>query len=104
MSLTTLTVVDKSNAAQGPLFFDRVTLVGDAAYVATGTTGLQAIYAAAVKSNRTIVAVVPGDCGDAVPSYDPVTDKLFVRVMSTGVQAANGDLSASTYKLTIISR
>ena len=51
--------------------------------------------------SREIVAIIPGDCGDAVPSYDVATDKLFVRVMSTAAEVGNGvSLAASTFKLT----
>jgi hypothetical protein len=105
MTLGAFTLIDEANEAQGPVFFDRCTLVGDNAYATGGTTGLQALYQAAVKSHRTIMAIIPQFCGDAVPSYDPVTDKLLVQVMSTAAQAGNGvDLSASTYKFTIISK
>lgn len=105
MTLGALTLIDEGNEAQGPLFLDRVTLVGDNSYLTNGTTGLQALYQAAVKSHRTIIAIIPQFCGDAVPSYDPVTDKLFIQVMSTAAQAGNGvDLSGSTYKFTILSK
>ncbi len=105
MSLGALTIVDKANSALGPIFHDRVTLVGDGAYPTAGSLGLLALYQAAVKSKRTIIAIIPGDCGDAVPSYDPVTDKLFVRVMSTAAEVANTtNLSGSTYKFTIVSK
>lgn len=105
MTLGALTVIDHNSAAQGPIFFDHVSLVGDGAYLTGGTTGLQALYQAAVKSHRTIMAIVPGFCGDAVPSYDPATDKLQVQVMSSAAEAANnGNLSGSTYKFVIISK
>lgn len=105
MTLGALTLIDHNSAAQGPLFLDHVSLVGDGAYATGGTTGLQALYQAAVKSKRTIVAIIPGFCGDAVPSYDPATDKLQVQVMSTAAEAANAaNLAGSTYKFCIVSK
>lgn len=104
MSLGALVVVDKS-ASQGPVFYDRITVVGDSAYPTNGSVGLQALFQTAVKSHRQIVAVIPAYCGDAVPSYDPVTDKLKVQVMSTAAEVANNnDQSGLTYKLLVISK
>lgn len=104
MTLGALTVIDKS-ASQGPVFYDRITLVGDNSYPTNGSVGLQALFQAAILSHRTIIAVVPAFCGDAVPSYDPVTDKLKVQVMSTAAEVGNGvDESGLTYKLLVISK
>lgn len=104
MTLGALTVIDKS-ATQGPVFLDRVTLVGDNAYPTNGSVGFQAAFQAAIGSHRTVVGVVPAFCGDAVPSYDPVTDKLKVQVMSTAAEVANNnDQSGLTYKMLVISK
>lgn len=103
MSLGTMTHVDKS-AAVGPEFTDNVTQVGDSAYVAGGTTGLQAKLRALRGDQRTITQVVDQSVGSHYVVYDPSNDKLKVYVRTTGVELANGDDSGSTYRLAITSK
>lgn len=104
MALGAITVVENA-AAQGPVFWDRVTVVGDDAYPAGGSAGFEAAYRAAAKADREIVAIVNDDLnGDNLLEYDHANDKLFVRVRSTGVESAVADQSGTTYRLTVVSK
>jgi hypothetical protein len=104
MSLGTLTIVE-SVIAPGPVFIDRVTLVGDGAYGAGGSTGLLAKLRAARKAdNLDIISVKDeGILADAC-EYDHTNEKLLVRVKATGVESAVADQSAITYRLVITSK
>lgn len=104
MALGTLTHLAQAHAV-GPVFVDRISVLGVNPYVAGGLTGLAAKLNAAVKQNRTIVSAEGVDeLGLYYASYDHANDKLFVRVASTGVEAGAIDLSAVAFKLTIISK
>ena len=106
MALGTLTVVEKVEAV-GPLKLYRCTLVGDSSYPTGGSTGLLAKLKAATKENGLdILAVLPqGSNGDRHLEYDHANEKLFVRVMSTGLERANAtDESGATYGLTIMAK
>lgn len=104
MALGTITVVEQM-AAQGPLFMDRVTIVGDDAYASGGSAGVEAAFQAAVGSEREIVGIINDDSnGDALLQYDHANDKLLVRLISTGAESAVSDQSGTTYKLTVISK
>lgn len=101
MALGAFTIVEQV-AAQGPVKFVRATIVGDSAYTAGGTTGLLAKLQAAMGETVNIISVQPEDNnGDSHVEYVHATDKLFVRVMSTGIEHGNGDLSGTTYTLLI---
>lgn len=106
MALGTITLVERA-AAQGPLFVDRISIVGDDAYPAGGTPDFESLFQAAdsVLSGREIVAVLADDLnGDNALEYDHANDKLFVRVRSTGAESAVSDQSGNTYRLTVLSK
>lgn len=91
--------------ASAPTFHDVVTVVGDGAYPAGGTTGFAALFKAAIGSDRTILAVIDQSQPDTLSelSYDHTADKLFARVRTTGVESAVANQSAVTYRLLVIS-
>lgn len=104
MALGTLTLVD-SGAAVGPIFTDRLTVLGVNPYTAGGMTGLLAKLREATKQTRTILSVQgESECGLYYATYDHVNDKLFVRVAATGLEAGAIDLSAVTFVLTVVSK
>lgn len=101
MALGTPTVVSL-NAGQGPVFYDSLQFVGDGAYPAGGTAAFTAFVNTAVGATRTVIAVLNGQSGDRIISFVPASDKLFVRVGSTGVEQSGSD-AATTYNLIVIS-
>ncbi len=111
MALGAITVVEQV-AAQGPVFVDRVSIVGDGAYPAGGSPGFEALFQAAVAgtgeaktSGRVIVALLQDhDTELSALEYDHTADKLFARVKTTGVESAVADQSAITYIATVLSK
>ncbi len=104
MTLGTITLLEAA-AAQGPLFHDRVSIVGDDNYPAGGSPGFEALAQAAIGSGRTLVAVLPDhDTEINLLEYDHANDKLFVRVHATGVESAVSDQSGLTYNALCISK
>jgi hypothetical protein len=104
MALGALVVVE-SVASDGPLFVDRVTLVGDGAYPTNGSAGLAAKLKAAKKDGREIVSVVDEGIATNKYEYDKANDKIKAFVRATGVEVANAvDLSGQTLKLCITSK
>ncbi len=100
MAFGTMTSVARK-ACDGPLFLDNVTLVGDGAYLAGGTTGLQAKLRTLRGDQRTIVAVKDNSFGVNYVVYNPANDTLKVFVRATGVELANGSDAGSTYSLSV---
>lgn len=102
----TITRADKTGqAASAPVFVDRISFAGDAAYPTGGTAGFKALLNAVTKDSRTPLAVIGQDCGNNVVSYDETADKLKVRVGSTGAEVANAfDLSGQTFVVIVISQ
>lgn len=98
------TVKVESVAAQGPLFVDRITQVGDGAYPAGGTAAFLAKFRLAVNDPARNIMMVKdeGILADAV-EYDHANDKLFVRVKATGVESAVANQSGVTYSMVVIS-
>lgn len=105
MALGTLTRTDHVEAG-GPVFHDRVSIVGDTSYPTGGSTGLLAKLRAVTKDHRAIVSAKgEAENGANYAEYIPATDKLFVRVAATGVEVANGtDLSGVTFVLAVTSK
>jgi len=104
MALGTITVVEAA-AAQGPLFMDRITVVGDDGYAAGGTAGFEASVQAALGAQREIVGLINDDSnGDFLLQYDHANDKLLVRKISDGAEDTTVDQSGRTYKITVISK
>jgi hypothetical protein len=102
MALGTLTRVSHK-AADGPVFYDRFTIVGDAAHVTNGTTGLQAKLRAACGDSRTIVKCTGfGNSAGYSCVYDPATDKLRVDFedQTSGVVADKGSADLHTITFT----
>lgn len=110
MALGTTTRVE-SVAGVGPVFYDRVTVVGDGAYPTGGSAGLLAAFRVACGAGRNIFSVIPQDCGGYSVAYDHVNDKLIVRhgdndgvADGPSVEVPNAtNLAAVTLNLCIIS-
>lgn len=105
MALGALTVVE-SVTGVGPVRVDRVTILGDGAYGAGGSTGLLAKLRTALKLPSLNIVSVKGQSAPATVSeleYDHTNEKLFARVRTTGVESAVADQSAITYGLVVIS-
>ncbi len=82
-----------------------ITFLGDSAYAAGGTADFQAFVQAAVgRGNLEVMAVIAQDCGLHSPVYDKANDKLKVLLGSTGVEVGNGDNSAITYNVLVLSK
>lgn len=98
-------------AASAPLFADRISFAGDAAYAAGGSA-FDAAFRALTKSGRKPLCVIAGDCGGYIPAYDPATGKLKVYRGDNDGGAdgplvevpATTDLSAVTFNLTVLSQ
>lgn len=104
MALGDITIVEAA-ASQGPIFYDRVTIVGDGTYPTGGTAGFEASFQAAVGSARQIIAVMPEeDSGANKVSYDHANDKLLVRAKANNAEASAGNLSAQTFRALIVSQ
>lgn len=105
MALGTMTRVSNV-AANGPVYCDEVTLVGDGSYPTGGSTGLKAKLQALTGDLREPFAVIvqhPG--GSFSLNYDHANEKLQVRAGGTLAEVANlSDQSAVTYKLCILSK
>ena len=107
MSLGTTLIVE-GGAGVGPVWFDRITTVGDAAYATGGTTGLLAKYRSLKGSpGANIIGIIPQDAGGYHVTYDHVTDKLkvYTGAASGAVDAEaanNANLSAVTINLIVI--
>jgi hypothetical protein len=105
MALGALVSVN-AGAAQGPIFLDTVTLVGDGAYSSGGSAGLQAKLQTLRGDGRVIIGIIPSDGAGYVISYNNANDKLFVYLQDAGgaLAEASGDLSAVTFKMVIVSK
>jgi hypothetical protein len=101
-------VSNNAAAAQGPIFWDTVTLVGDSAYPTGGSAGLQTKLQTLRGDSRVIVAVHVLDGFGNVLNYDAINDKLKVYIQDSGGalgEVANAtDLSGTTFKLVIQSK
>ncbi len=111
MALGAITIIEQASA-QGPVFYDRVSIVGDGAYPAGGSPGFEALFQAAVAgageaplSGRTIVALQQDfDAELNSLEYDHTNDKLFARVKTTAVESGVSDQSGITYIATVVSK
>jgi len=107
MALGTMTGVNAA-AAQGPIFFDTVTQVGDGSYPTGGSTGLQAKLQTLRGDGRVIIFVYVGDGSGNVVQYTNSNDKLIFYIQDAGGQLAEPanatDLSGTTLKLVIVSK
>jgi len=93
-----------------PVFFDPVSFAGDGAYGAGGTADFEGSFQAEIGCARTIVAIIPGDCGGYVPVYDRANDKLLVYEGAyTGadgplIETVTANLSGTTFNLVVVSQ
>lgn len=105
-ALGTITRSDKMGAVpSAPLFVDRISFLGPSTYATGGSPAFKAAFQAITKDGRVPIAVIGQDCGDNHPEYDEATDKLKLRVMSTGVEVADTtNLSGVTFNVIVISQ
>ena len=90
-------------SASAPLDVVDVSFPGDAAYVAGGTAGFQAYIRNEVlaKRNVSVIAVLAAGLNDGYDAiYDVANDKLVLK--AGGVEVANGDYSATVFRLTVL--
>lgn len=107
MALGAMTAVESYQVGQGPVFMDRVTLVGDGAYPAGGSTGLKAKLRALTKDNRAPFAVIVEDGKGFVVQYDVLNDKTLIYEQDAGgalAETATANQSGVTYKLCVLSK
>lgn len=100
-----------ASKADGPLFVDEVTLVGDSSYLTAGTTGLLAKLRALRSDQRQVVEILrsKGSAAGYSCSYTKSTDKLqvFLEDQTSGVVAEVANttvLTGITFTLTILSK
>lgn len=105
MALGTMTLVESKQVAQGPLFVDRVTLVGDGSYSSGGTTGLKAKLQALTKDQRVPFLVCSENNAELV-QYNVATEKLLAYAQDGGGDfgEVSGSQAGVTYVLTVWSR
>ena len=107
MAIGAVTRAQQVGGKEAPIFHDLITVVGDSAYPAGGSTGFLAKYQAlSGRAGATILGVIDQSQPSTVSAleYDHTNDKLFARVRSTGVESAVADQSAVTYRLLVIAK
>ena len=110
MALGTITLVEQV-AAQGPIFYDRLTIVGDTSYTTGGTVAFTAsLQAVAGMEGKEIVGlwVENGQGGTVFDNdlfFDHTTDTLVATVLSTAAEVGNAvNLSGSTFSVLVASK
>lgn len=106
MAFGTMTLIESKQVAQGPVFIDRVTLVGDGAYSSGGTAGLKAKLQLLTKDGRVPFALNTEDGKGQLLQYDLANEKLLAYEQDGGGALAevSGSQAAFVYKLCIWSR
>ena len=109
MALGTLTrVAAKSGDSSKPVFYDRVSFVGDTSYPTGGTTGFDALITALLGDAREVVAIIPEDCGAYLPVYLPDnggTFKVYEGTAGANAEVANTTaLDGVTFNLLVLSK
>lgn len=118
MALGTITVGTIRERGNGGKLIP-ISFPGDSSYPTGGTATFTALVEAAIKTamaalgdanvrgplDLTIVALIPGNCGQYLPSFDAVNDKLFVRdaghaTLDEVTAAVN--LSGTTFNVVLI--
>jgi hypothetical protein len=105
--LANFTLLSGSAAdAVGPLKLNTLTFTGVSLYTTDGDTGFKAGLQAAAEDARAPIAVVElGSAGDYALEYIVSSDKMIVKVRSTGAQVASQtDLDGVTFKVLAISK
>jgi hypothetical protein len=105
-----ITVADQGGQAQShPQFADRISFAGEASYP-TGGMLLGAGFAEKLKSGRTVLGIIAGDCGGYIPVWIPATSA--VKVYESDIdsdqplkEVDNADnLSGVTFNLVVLSK
>lgn len=105
MALGAATVAHRVNPGDQKVYFDVISFAGDGAYPTGGTAAFEAFVIAAVGSGaRDVVAIVPLDCGVYRPVYDYAANKLKVQTEAFAEVANTTNLSATTFRLLVISK
>jgi hypothetical protein len=94
------------------LFADQFSFTGDSSYPTGGTAGFEAAVRLITKDKRTVVAVLPIDCGGYLPQYDRTNDKLKVyqgdndnAADAPFIEVANTtNLSGVTFKVLVLAK
>ncbi len=119
MATGTVTIV--ARAEEGPLKMFKCSFLGDTSYTTNGSAGVQALLRTAIKTaaaaagdanvrgieNVEIVDIIPGDCGQYVPSWTYATGLLKVRDggHATWAEVANTTaLNTTTFNVTFITK
>jgi hypothetical protein len=99
-------IASTSASAHGPVKFSTVTFTGVSSYTTDGDTGFKAGLQGLTKDTRVPVVLVDiGSAGDYATEYLPASDKLIVKVRSTGAQVtAAANLSGVTFKVLAITQ
>jgi hypothetical protein len=121
MAIGTITITARVEDTNGTLKLFKCSFDGDDDYPTGGTADVQASLRTAIETaasgatdanvrgieNVTVVDVIPGDCGQYVPSWDYANGKLKVRDggHATWDEVANTtDLSGTTFNVTFITK
>ena len=103
LSNVTLRGREAGKGIEKPVRHFPLTFLGDAAYVAGGSAGFKDWFERQIAEKvDNLVDVISGPCGNYICQYDRVNDKLQVRLISTGAEAANGSLAATTFNITVL--
>jgi hypothetical protein len=110
MALGTVTVVKGAGRGVANVFFDEITVVGDASYQAGGSA-FDTLFKTAVGAGRTILTVLPVDAKGYQPAYDSENGKLILYQGNNdagadgpAVEVANDTvLSGVTFKFLVLS-
>lgn len=118
MSLGTITITKVRETADGGQEI-LMSFLGDTSYPTGGTAGFNALVRAAIKAKHVaatdalvrgaeqvaVMAVVPQNCGQYIPSYDYTNDKLFVQDGGSATLAevaGTTALNGTTFKVLVI--
>lgn len=121
MAIGTITITARAEDTNGCLKLFKCSFDGEDDYPAGGTADVQAALRTAIETaagaatdknvrgieNVTIVDVIPGDCGQYVPSWDYANGKLKVRDGGHATWdevTAAADISATTFNVTFITK
>jgi hypothetical protein len=99
----------KSTKGAEPVYHDYLVIPGDATYTAGGTTGFDAVVAAALGDDREVIGVMGQDCEGYILGYLPAGGGTL-SMYEAGADAAaldevaNGNYSAVSLNMLVISK
>jgi hypothetical protein len=99
----------KSTLGGEPVYHDYLVIPGDATYTAGGTTGFDAVVAAALGDDREVIAVIGQDCEGYVLGYLPANGGTL-SMYEAGAdgaaldEVADGDYHATNLNMLVISK